>query len=259
MPKSLVSDRDKLFTSNFWKELFGFVGTKLHMSTSYHPQSDGQTERLNCCLEQYLRAMASQRPKAWAKWLPLAEWWYNSTYNSAIKMSPFEAIYGMKPRLIFQPEGNKTAVATVEDFQVQREAMNHILQDAIQTAQTKYKHYADKKRREVVFQVGDLVFLKLQPYKQIYVAVRRYLKLAHKYFGPFKVLEKIGSVAYKLDLPQDYHVHPVFHVSFLKKKVGSKYSVSTNLPRLGSEGQFIVYPVKILQRRSVKKGNATAV
>lgn len=98
MPQTIVSDRDKLFTSQFWKELFKAVGTKLHMSTSYHPQSDGQTERLNRCLEHYLRAMVSQRPNRWAKWLALAEWWYNCTYNSAIKMSPYEALYGVKPR-----------------------------------------------------------------------------------------------------------------------------------------------------------------
>lgn len=259
MPQTIVSDRDKLFTSSFWKELFNSAGTKLHMSTSYHPQSDGQTERLNRCLEQYLRAMVSQRPKTWAKWLPLAEWWYNSTFNSSIKMSPFEALYGIKPRQICQPSFCRSSVAVVEDFQVKREALNHILQDAIKSAQHKYKYYADKKRRETSLQVGDWVFLRLQPYKQLSVAVRKYLKLSHKYFGPYKVLQRVGPVAYKLDLPNGSLLHPVFHISLLKKKVGSKYVVSSALPRLGAEGQFIVYPVKVLERRSVKRGNVAVV
>lgn len=235
------------------------MGTKLHMSTSYHPQTDGQTERLNRCLEQYLRAMVSQRPKMWAKWLALAEWWYNLTYNSAIKMSPYEALYGTQPRQICLPSSHRSAVGTVEDFQIKREAMDHVLKDAIQAAQNKYKQYADKKRREATLNVGDWVFLKLQPYKQLSVAVRRNLKLSRKFFGPYKVLEKIGNVAYKLALPEGSHIHPVFHISLLKKKVGNKYTVTTELPRLGNEGQFVVHPVKILQRRTVKRNNAAVV
>lgn len=121
MPKSMVSDRDKLFTSNFWKELFNSLGTKLHMSTSYHPQMDCQMARLNMCLEQYLKAMVSQRPKQWAKWLALAQWWYNSSYNSAIKCNPFEAVYGTKPRQICMAATHMSSINTVEDFQVKRE------------------------------------------------------------------------------------------------------------------------------------------
>lgn len=163
LPHSIVSDRDKLFTSNFWHELFSLIGTKLHLSTSYHPQTDGQTERLNRCLEQYLRSMTSQRPKQWVKWLPLAEWWYNTTYNSAIKRTPFEALYGIQPRTLCLPSSHRSNMDTVESFQVNREAMDHLLKEAIQIAQNKYKHYADKKRQEAEFQVGDWVFLRLQP------------------------------------------------------------------------------------------------
>lgn len=257
MAKTVVSDRDRIFTSSFWKELFSASGTKLQINTAYLPQSDGQTERLNRCLEQYLRAMVSHRPKHWCKWLPLTEWWYNSSYNSAIRMTPFEALYGVKPQQFCIPADCRTTNATVEDFQVKREAMNTLLQTVIQQAQQKYKFYADKKRTEAEFQIEDWVFLKLQPYKQVSVAVRRYLKLSHKYFGPYLITDKVGPVAYKLQLPTGSLVHPVFHISLLNKKVGSKYTVTIELPKLGPEGQFLVYPYKLLQRRSVKKNNRT--
>lgn len=122
------------------------MGTKLSLSTAYHPESDGQTERLNRCLEHYLRFMVSQRPTRWAQWLPLAEWWYNSSYNSTIKMIPFEALYGVKPRQLCLSINNRSAVGSVEDFQIQREAMNQVPKEAIQSAQHKYKQFVDKKR-----------------------------------------------------------------------------------------------------------------
>lgn len=158
MPISIVSDRDRIFTSVFWKELFNSMGTNLRMSSAYHPQTDGQTERLNRRLEHYLRAMVGTRPKNWSKWLPLAQWWYNTTYHSAIHRSPYEALYGVCPRQICIPSDHRSQVDVVAEFQVQREAMNKVLQEAIQTAQHKYKQYADTKRREVEFQVRDFVF-----------------------------------------------------------------------------------------------------
>jgi hypothetical protein len=97
MPKSIVSDRDPTFTSNFWQELFKLQGTQLHLSSAYHPQTDGQTEVVNKCLETYLRCFASEKQHQWAQWLPLAEWWYNTTYHTATRMTPFEAVYGQKP------------------------------------------------------------------------------------------------------------------------------------------------------------------
>lgn len=94
IPKRVVSDRDKIFTSSFWQELFKNMGVGLHLSTAYHPETDGQTERVIQCLEGYLRCMCFARPKSWHKWLSLAQWWYNSTYHTAIKRSPFEALFG---------------------------------------------------------------------------------------------------------------------------------------------------------------------
>lgn len=94
LPRSIVSDRDSVFTNYLWQNLFIIVGTKLNMSSAYHPQSKGQTERLNRCPETYLRAMLFENPKHWARWLPLAEWWFNTNFHNSLKVSPFEALYG---------------------------------------------------------------------------------------------------------------------------------------------------------------------
>ena len=97
LPTTIVSDRDAVFTSQFWTELFRIQGVSLHMSTTYHPQTNGQMKVVNRCLETYLRCVAGEQPRAWAKWLSLAEWWYNSTYHSSLNLTPFEALYGYSP------------------------------------------------------------------------------------------------------------------------------------------------------------------
>ena len=98
LPNSIISDRDRIFTSNLWKELFRLSDTQLSMSSSYHPQTDGQTERLNQCLEGFLRCTVHACPRQWFKWLPLAEYWYNTSFHSALQLSPFEVLYGHPPR-----------------------------------------------------------------------------------------------------------------------------------------------------------------
>jgi transposase InsO family protein len=97
MPHSIISDRDPTFTNNFWQELFKIQGTQLHLSIAYHPQTDGQMEVVNKCLETYLRCFAYEKQHQWAQWLPLAEWWYNTSYHTTTRMTPFEVVYGHKP------------------------------------------------------------------------------------------------------------------------------------------------------------------
>ena len=94
LPKIIVTDRDRIFLSKFWQELFSLLKVALHMSSAYHPQSDGQFEVVNRCLEGYLRCMTGEMPREWVLWLPLAEWRYNSSWHSSIGVTPFEAVYG---------------------------------------------------------------------------------------------------------------------------------------------------------------------
>ncbi|KAE8694183.1 hypothetical protein F3Y22_tig00110788pilonHSYRG00591 [Hibiscus syriacus] len=207
-PKVAISDRDKSFTSLFWQELLKQLGTTTYFSTAYHPETDGQSERLNQCLEQYLRSMCFLKPSSWSRLLPQAELWHNTNYHTTLQMTPFEALYGYKP-----PNLNWE------------------------------------------FQEGDEVYLKLQPYRQTSLALRKNLKLAARFFGPYKIQKRIGQVAYKLELPPESKLHPVFHISLLKKRIGKQGLTSINPPEVASDGQLKVYPATVLNRRVVRRRN----
>lgn len=102
VPETIVSDRDKIFISKFWKKFFSLMGTELKMSTSYHLQSDGQTEVVNRTLETYLRCITGERPKDWVKWIPMAEYWYNTSYHTAANTTPYQVVYG-QPAPVHRP------------------------------------------------------------------------------------------------------------------------------------------------------------
>ena len=114
LPSTIVSDRDKIFLSKFWQKLFKLLGTQLQLSTSYHPQIDCQSEVVNRCLQTYLRCMCSETPKEWSRWLPMAEWWYNTTFHSAIHSTPYEAVYGQPPPLHLPYLAGESQVGAVD-------------------------------------------------------------------------------------------------------------------------------------------------
>jgi hypothetical protein len=249
-PKIIVSDRDPIFTGHFWTELSSCLGTQLAHSSSYHPQSDGQTEIVNKCLEGYLRCFVSDKQAQWFKWLPLAEWWYNTSFHTATKMTPFMALYGYHPPSITSSLKEKSKVQAVEDHIENQQQVLQILKDNLTMAQNHMKQQADQHRSERSFEVGDWVFLRLQPYKQMSLKqAKKDNKLSPKYYGPYKVLQKIGTMAYKLELPASSRVHPVFHVSCLKKVIGDKIPVQTILPELDEEGKMILEPEAITDTR----------
>ena len=249
-PATIVSDRDTVFLSLFWKELFARQGVKLCYSTAYHPQSDGQTEVVNKCLENYMRCMKGTSPTRWVQWLPLAEWWYNTNYHTATKSTPYEILYGYPPFLHIPYFPKDSPVDAVNNFLCKREQILHAVKKNLQNARHRMIQLANKHRSERQLAIGDLVYLKLQPYKQKTLGRRHSKKLASKYYGPYEVLARIGIVAYKLKLPISTSIHPVFHVSLLKKKVGNR-EVHPTLPDLPSEP--LLLPQAILDRRMVKK------
>jgi hypothetical protein len=158
-PHSIVFYHDPTFTSNFWQELFKIQGNQLHLSTSYHPQTDGQTEVVNKCLETYLRCFPSKKKHQWTQWLPLAEWWYNTSYHTATLMTPFEAVYGQKPPSVLSYLSGNSKVQAVDQTLIVREDILHTLKENLVMAHDRMKQQEDQGRSEHQFVEGDQVFL----------------------------------------------------------------------------------------------------
>lgn len=177
-PSTIVSDRDKIFLSHFWSELFRMAGTKLKFSSAYHPQTDGQTEVVNWCLETYLRCRTGTKPKQWPKWLGWAEFWFNTNYNSSLKQTPFKALYGRDPPHLLKGTTIPSLVEEVNVLTDERDQILHDLKQNLVKTQEQMKAYADKSRRSVNFTNGDWVYLKLQPYRLKSLAKKRNEKLS---------------------------------------------------------------------------------
>jgi hypothetical protein len=164
MPEALISDRDSIFTSRLWQALFHLSRTEMRMSTAYHPQTDGQTECVNQCLETYLRCFISSCPTKWSKWISLAEFWYNTLYHTAIKMAPFMALYGHAPRYLGITDASVPAVTDLSDWLREQSLVTALLRQHLHRANNRMKQFADCKRSERSFSIGDWVYLRLQPY-----------------------------------------------------------------------------------------------
>ncbi|GKD04675.1 putative reverse transcriptase domain-containing protein [Tanacetum coccineum] len=166
MPISIIYDRDPRFASNFWRSLQKALGTSLDMSTAYHPQTDGQSERTIRTLEDMLRACVIDFGKGWVNHLPLVEFSYNNSYHASIKAAPFEALYGRKCRSpVCWAEVGEVQLTGPEIVQETTEKIFHIKQ-RIQVAHDRQKSYVDLKRKPMEFQVGDSVILKVLPWER---------------------------------------------------------------------------------------------
>ncbi|GJY75499.1 reverse transcriptase domain-containing protein [Tanacetum coccineum] len=241
VPVSIISDRDGRFTSRCWQTVQKALGTRLDMSTAYHPQTDGQSERTIQTLEDMLRACVIDFGGSWDVHLPLAEFSYNNSYHSSIRCAPFEALYGRKCRSpVLWAEIGESSLIGPELVQETTDKVVLIKEKlkAARDRQKSYadnrrkllefqKSYADKRRKPLEFDVGDRVLLKVSPWKGV-MHFGKKGKLAPRYVGPFEIHERIGLVAYRLRLPEELSsVHDTFHVLNLKKCVdGSKIAWS---------------------------------
>ncbi|GJX15082.1 putative reverse transcriptase domain-containing protein [Tanacetum coccineum] len=225
VPVSIISDRDGRFASHLWQALQKALGTKLHMSTAYHPETDGQSERTIQTLEDMLRACVMDFGGSWDTHLPLVEFSYNNSYHTSIKCAPFEALYGRKCRspVIWTEVGESQLIGP----EIMQETTEKIVQikEGLKTARSRQKSYADKRRKPLEFQVGDRVLLKC-----------------------------VGPVAYRLKLPQELScVHDTFHVSNLKKcLVEPDVQVPLDETEIDENLRFVEEPIEIVER-DVKK------
>src|SRR3954463_7821405 len=217
LPKTIVSDRDPKFTSRFWQTIFHTLGTKLAMSTAFHPQTDGQTERANRTLEDMLRAFTNYQQDNWDQLLSTTEFACNNAPNASTGMTPFHINQGRDPLNPY------TMITKIPDnIPAASEWLEHLnntmkqVTDALVLAKANQETNANKKRRDLQFDIGDQVLLSSNHINLTSQSARPTKKLQHRYIGPYQIIQKVSPVAYKLELPDTLKVHLVFHVSLLR-------------------------------------------
>ena len=250
VPVSIVSDRDPRFTSRFWGSLQKAMGTKLHMSTAFHPQTDGQSERTIQTLEEMLRACVLDFQATWDKYIPLMEFAYNNQYHSSIGMAPYEALYGRKCRspLYWDKEGSEL-IEGPDIVQVTVEKVN-VIKAKLKAVQDRQKSYADLHRKEMDFNLGEKVFLKVSPWRGI-MRFGSKGKLSPRYIGPYEIIEKIGPLAYRLALPPELsRIHDVFHVSMLRRyRSDPSHVIKDTEVEISDDLSYVEEPVRIVDRK----------
>uniref|UniRef100_A0A803TCI3 Gypsy retrotransposon integrase-like protein 1 n=1 Tax=Anolis carolinensis TaxID=28377 RepID=A0A803TCI3_ANOCA len=211
LPKSLVTDRGSQFTSRFWKALQKLLGIDSRLSSAHHPQTDGQTERTNATLEQYLRCYVNYQQDNWASLLPLSEFAYNNGVQASTKETPFFANYGFHPR--FFPSVIETSeVPAAEDWLQELTAVQELLHQHLDQAKEDNKRHADGHRQPgPEIKVGDRVLLSTR----FLPSHRPCRKLDARFIGPYPVVAQLNPVTFKLQLPRSMHIHPVFHRSLI--------------------------------------------
>ena len=245
-----MSDRDPRFTAHFWKSFQKAMGTRLTMSTAFHPQTDGHSERTIYVLEDMQRACVLDHKGSREEHLPLVEFAYNNSYQASIQMAPYEALYGRPCRSpLCWTEVGESSITGPDLIRDTFEKVSLIRQRLL-TAQSRQKSYADVRRRPLEFEVGDHVFLRVMPKRGV-VRLGKRGKLSPRFIGPFEILETVGTVAYRLALPPSMSgVHEVFHVSMLQKYTPDPaHVVDWGQIEVDRDGTFEEGPVRIVDSR----------
>ena len=240
------------------REIIRLHSTRLHFSTAFHPQMDGQSERTIQTLEDMLRACVMEFRGSWDTHLPLMEFAYNNSYQASIGMAPYEALYGRKCQtLVCWDEVGERKLVGPEIVQGTCDKIK-VIRDRLKIAQDRQKSYANNRRRDLEFEVGDMVFLRISPWKGVLRFGKRG-KLSPRYIGPYRIVERIGEVAYRLELPSDLdRIHDVFHVSMLRKYIPDPSHVLTEQPvEIQENLTYEEEPVQILDRREQVLRNKT--
>jgi transposase InsO family protein len=248
VPQSIVSDRDSVFTSSFWAELMRLLGTKLHMTSAFHPQSDGQSEAANRVIIMYLRCLTGDRPRQWLRWLPCAEYVFNTAYQSSLRDTPFKIVYGRDPPSIRSYEPGDTRVAAVAKCMEERQKFLTDVRARLEQAQAVQKRHYDKGHRDVEYKVGDWVLLRLRQCPIASLPQATSGKLKARYFGPYRITEMINRVAARLALPAQARLHDVFHVRLLKMFHDVPPDAPPPLPPV-QHGAVVPEPEQVVRRR----------
>ena len=221
LPTDIVSDRDSRFTSEVWQELLKTLGVRPRMSTAFHPQTDGQTERLNQTIEAYLRNFVSHEQDDWVRLLPMAEFAYNNSVTMGNKVSPFYANYGFHPRTLDPPSENEEPLNPASTAYAHwMKIVHEEARRGLEAAQERMRRYTDLARKEPPpYQIGDLVMLSGRNIK----TRRPSRKMDHKNHGPFQIEKIVSPLAVRLTLPRKWKIHNVFHVSLLEPYRISKH------------------------------------
>ena len=245
LPRVIVSDRDSHFCNHFWLALFANLGSKIDFSSAFHPESNGQSEATNSTIMDLLRAYTIDRPSNWDEHLHILQFAYNNTPHSATGKAPFQVVYGKKLPTPTCRIGSQIPVA--DHFAQDHTTILKEVTKSIQQAQERYTKQVNKKRTAMQFKENDIVLLRIEKHRLKSIEKHPKVKLAPRFYGPFKIIQKINDNAFRLDIPSHWRIHNSFHISLLRPFRGSipLHPIIDDPPLLEEDSEILV-PESIL-------------